>query len=211
MGIKRFVVSLAVTVAVLLIAKSAFAEVAVPVEQILQELDAKVRMPIMLPDRLPRIDQVYPAVGLGVSGRSRDAMYYDNDYSIDFNRSPNCAGFPDCRFASFSASMGADFFYATDRTTPNTTVQRGDRQIQILEVRRIELTDRNGDRIDDVRFTRQCGFPVAPCGSDELATLEWRYDCVLYSATVVNGSLEDVVQIANSALQGGVRNRVKAP
>lgn len=211
MSIKLLTASLCGIVSFLFVAQPTLADAPVPVEEIVRELDSKVRMPIVLPDRLPRIDQVYPAVNIGFSGRSQEELYYANDYWIDFNTKPSCEGGPDCRFASFSASLGGNFLFATDSIAPNMTIEFGDRLIEILEVRRIELVDEYGDRIEDVQFTRQCGLPAAPCGTNEMVALEWLYGGIKYRVAVVDGTLEEAVQIANSAMQGGVRNRVKLP
>lgn len=186
----------------------AFTQTPVPLEQLLNELDSKVRMPIMLPSQLPMKGKVYPQVSVGFSGESENGpYYYDNQYFIDFNTSPNCKGTPDCSLVSFSGTLNGNFFFWVDTDVP-ATIQVGDRIVQILDAKEINLSNQWGESIP-AKYTRQCGLRLTICGANELATLEWFDGGVKYSVTVVNGAIDDVVQIANSTIKGGIRNRVR--
>jgi hypothetical protein len=183
MKFKVLIANLYIASFLLFSSKPTLADVILPVDQILREIDPKVRMPIMLPDKLPRMDQVFPSVSVSSHGKVGGDLYYDNDYFIEFKISPNCEELQGCRLATFSATLDGIFFFATDGAVSGMAFQVGERQVQLLEVKRIELVDEHGDRIDDVRFTKQCGLPVAPCGSDEMVTLEWRYGGVMYEVS----------------------------
>ena len=87
----------------------------------------------------------------------------------------------------------------------------GDIVVEILDTKQIELANQWREQPIIAKFTRQCGLRLTTCGLNELATLEWEDEGVMYRVTFVNGTLDDVVQIANSTIQGGTRNRVRVP
>ena len=145
MNSKPFEIGISVTTTIflfLLTISPGFTQTLVPSKQILNELDSKVRMPIKLPSQLPVKGEVYPNVSVGFSGIEENGpRYYDNQYFIDFDTSPNCNGTPDCSPVSFSATLNSnDFFFWVDTAVP-TKIQMGDIVVEILDTKQIELAN----------------------------------------------------------------------
>jgi len=102
----------------------------------------------------------------------------DKGYSVSFNYTPDCQGTP-CYIGSIEAERGGEFIKPERGITKafkNVTLAGGNKGV----------------------FHNGCG---AYC----TATLEWKYQGVLYRVTIKNGEERDLIAIANSAIQAGKR------
>ena len=102
----------------------------------------------------------------------------DKGYSVSFNYTPDCQGTP-CYIGSIEAERGGQFIKPERGITKafkNVTLAGGNKGV----------------------FHNGCG---AYC----TATLEWKYQGVLYRVALKNGLEKDAIAIANSAIQAGRR------
>ena len=102
-----------------------------------------------------------------------------NGYSVEMGHIPNCNSTP-CYIGSISAERGGE---------PAQAPPRGFRS----EFKTIQLAGRTQ------------GVFYNGCGASCTALVEWQYQGVLYRVTMKNGREETLVQIANSAIEGGPR------
>lgn len=102
----------------------------------------------------------------------------DKGYDVSFNYTPDCQGTP-CYIGSIQAERGGEFVKPERGITKafkNVTLAGGNKGV----------------------FHNGCG---AYC----TATLEWKYQGVLYRVALKNGLEKDAIAIANSAIQFGRR------
>lgn len=153
---------------VTLVAHPAIAEVTVPVQKILPDLQ-DTQIPVLLPDHLPF---------------DSDPLYFNSTatsegYEVSFEYTPDCQQATPCYLGSLSAQQNGK---SIDTTLEGTR-----------EVKAIELSD--GTTATFVNF----------CGAYCMARLEWQTDNVLYTITLKNGEEGDLIEIANAAIESGIR------
>ncbi|HEY9695822.1 MAG TPA: hypothetical protein V6D10_00910 [Trichocoleus sp.] len=102
-----------------------------------------------------------------------------DSYEVSFEYTPDCRQATPCYLGSLSAQQNGE---------PIDTTLEGTQ-----EVRTIELSD--GTAATFVNF----------CGAYCMARLEWQAEDVVYTVTIKNGEESDLVEIANVAIEAGVR------
>lgn len=107
-----------------------------------------------------------------------DSELTDKGYRVSFNYTPNCQGTP-CYIGAIEAEKGSEF----------VKPERGITQA----FKNVTLTGGNK------------GVFHNGCGAYCTATLEWKYQGVLYRVLLKNGLEKDIIAIANSAIQAGRR------
>lgn len=122
------------------------------------------------------LPEVYPASDpLYVSGLTSPDGYY---LTLDYT--PDCGGATACNMGNLTAEQDGYRYTESD-----------------LEA---------GDRLQTVPLANGVtGQFVNLCGAYCSAILQWDMEGVLYTVYMKNGSMEDVVEIANSAIQAGPR------
>lgn len=161
----------ALSSATLLFARPSWAEVAVPVENILSSLK-QVEVPVLLPNHLP-----FPFL---------------REYSIYFNSTVNPSGYE----VSFEYTQNCNFatacFIGSIAAERNGQIQ-GSESAKTSKV--VQLADGTKGQFTDF------------CGAYCMANFQWQSQGVLYTVTIKNGQLEDLVQTANLAIQAGTRTQ----
>lgn len=107
-----------------------------------------------------------------------DSELTDKGYRVSFNYTPDCQGTP-CYIGAIEAERGSEFVKPERGITQafkNVTLAGGNKGV----------------------FHNGCG---AYC----TATLEWKYQGVLYRVVLKNGLEKDAIAIANSAIKAGRR------
>ncbi|MBE9227354.1 hypothetical protein IQ264_18155 [Phormidium sp. LEGE 05292] len=102
----------------------------------------------------------------------------DKGYSVSFNYTPDCQGTP-CYIGSIEAERGGEFI------KPERGITRAFKRVRLA----------GGNQ----------GVFHNGCGAYCTATLEWKYQGILYRVTIKNGEEKDLIAIANSAIQAGRR------
>ncbi|MBD1871244.1 PPC domain-containing protein [Cyanobacteria bacterium FACHB-471] len=151
-----------------LISQAALADAVFPVDQVLPQLQQGTRVPILLPNQVPLLDQVY-----------FDSTVEENSYSVDFVYTPDCQATA-CYAGTIRAERGGQL----------PTLEPGE------SFQTVQLA--GGVRGQFVNF----------CGAYCTAVLSWQSEGVLYEVILKNGAQEELVQIANSAIEAGFRSTV---
>lgn len=100
-------------------------------------------------------------------------------YSVSIDYTPNCRGAGACSAGEISAQKGGEFMQKTEGVTKTLkTIQLAKKTQGIFH---------NG------------------CGAYCTASVQWKSQGVLYTVGIKNGREADTVQIANSAIEAGVR------
>lgn len=108
-----------------------------------------------------------------------------NSYSVTLDLAPNCTATA-CNAAAISGEKGGQF---------------------------IDYKSVAGPRSSTSKVKLRNGIPaqfVSGCGAYCTATLQWKSDGILYEVYVKNGSVQNTVAIANSALSVGIRSMPQA-
>ena len=160
-----------------LTARPAQADVIVPINQAVAQIERITDIPIYLPSQLPMEQEVYLAIEATASS-----------YQVDFNYTPDCRGTP-CYFGAILAEQGGQL-------SPNPFTDKAPRDLggtrETFES--TQLSDGT-----EAQYINGCG---AYC----TAVLEWQSEGTLYQVTVKNGSKATLLEIANSAIEAGARN-----
>jgi hypothetical protein len=141
-----------------------WAEVAVPVADVLPQIQAATDLPILLPDSVP-LGRVY----LDVEAE-RDRYY------VGFDLHPDCHSATACHFGEIMA-------FSDDGSNPE-----------------------NAETIALVNDTPAAYF--SSCGAHCTASVQWLYRGIVYRVMVKNGTKEETVALANSAIAAGDRRSV---
>lgn len=143
-------------------------------------------VPVPVRELAPRIQQranipiLIPATLPSSERLYTTATQEPGGYSLSFDYTPDCGGSTPCNWGQFDASR--DDYPPLSRGTARD------------EFRAVTLA--NGIR----------GQYLNGCGAYCTASLQWRSRGVTYTVYVKNGTLAQVMAVANSAIQGGVRN-----
>jgi hypothetical protein len=163
------------TLSALSLATVVWADVAVPVAEIVQHMQ-QTQIPVLLPSQVPINLKVYP-----------DVTASRTSYSVDFYLAPNCIAGA-CYYGGIAAEQHGQF-------SPSPFVDQPPRDLGDVQEVYKTVALANGT---PAHFTNACG---AYC----TATLEWMANHVLYRVTIKNGELDNLLSIANSAVAAGAR------
>lgn len=153
-----------------------WAKAPLPIDRIVPQLQQITQVEILLPDAIPEMDRVY------VNGSATT-----NRYDLNFDYTADCHGATACHFGGIESER-------QEKSSPGLDLANLKRSLGARDsIATVKLADGNS------------GYFINTCGPYCIAAVIWQSQGMVYRLHIKNGTQAEVLELANAAIQAGVR------